>query len=157
MPFSRRRRERFALSESLVAERRNTRSAMKFYHLLGHLSGDITRGTVRAAKARLIVAWLPCVQYPKPRVRVRRCAVPRVTESGADRRAETFFIGITGPLHERSLSDSRFVVLRIDDDMRLMITAFPKSKTEATTALDDVIDTHIASSNFEMGMIRTDR
>ena len=80
-----REREKPAPAKSLVAARRNTRDIMEFHQLLGHPSEDITRGTARTVGLRLTGAWSPCVQCFE--AIVRRYAVPKITESRADRRA----------------------------------------------------------------------
>ena len=88
-------------ARTMVTARANPRHIMEFHRLLGHPSEEITRGTARMSGVPLTGTWSPCVQCSEPRV--RRYAVPKSTESRTNKRAERFFIDITGPFHVTSL------------------------------------------------------
>lgn len=94
---SRKERERSTRSKSLVAMRRNTRQVADFHHLLGHSIVDITRGTAPATGVQLTRTQIPCVQCSE--VRVRRYAIPKVTNTHANGRAGNLFVHLSGPSH----------------------------------------------------------
>ena len=143
-----------ALSKSLVAGRRPKRDIMEFHRLLGHPGEDITRETARTTDVQLTGTWAPCVQCSE--ARVRRYAVPKTTDSRADRRAGRFFLDITGPFHETSLAGSRFAMLCVDDFSRFKITRFLKCKSDATAAMREIIATQVSPLGLKIGAVRTD-
>ena len=80
---------------AIVTARANLRHIMEFHRLLGDPSEEITRGTARMSGVPVTGTWSPCVQCSESRV--RRYAVPKLTESRTNERAERCFIDITGP------------------------------------------------------------
>lgn len=128
---------------------------MELHHLLGHPSEGITRGTARAVGVHLSGTWNPCVECSE--ARVRRYTVPKITNYRANRRAGIFFVDLTGPFHDMSLTRSRYAMLCVEDWTRLKEIRLLHSKSDSAAALSDVLKTHIALLGLEVGTIRTDR
>lgn len=99
--------------------------------------------------------WIPCVQCSD--TRVRRNAVPKVTDSRAGILAGRLFVNITDPFHETFVSSNKFAMLCVDDFARFQMIPSLKCKSDATAALGDIIHKHSTPSNLEIGIIRADR
>ena len=106
-------------ARSMVTTRANLRHIMEFHRLLGHPSEKITRGTARMSDVPL------CVQCSESRV--RRYAVPKLTKSRTNERAET------------SLGGNRYAMLCVDDFGRFKLIRFLKHKSDAAKKLRKLI------------------
>lgn len=87
---------------------------------------------------------------------MRRYAVPKETNSRANRRAGKLSVHLTSPFHEVFPSRSRYGMLRVDESTRFKMVRFTECRRDAVAALIDIIDMHIATVNFTIGIIRTD-
>ena len=98
-----------ASAKALVAAKPTTCDIMMFHQLVGHPGEDITRRTAQVARLRLTGKWNASEKCSE--ARVMRHAVPKSTETRADKRAERVFIDLAGPFHVESLAGSRFAML----------------------------------------------
>ncbi|CAM9329135.1 unnamed protein product, partial [Sphacelaria rigidula] len=96
----------------------------------------------------------PCA--PRSESRVRRFAVPNITDTRADTRAGRFFIEIAGPFADTSPFGSHYVMLFVDDYSCFKIIRFLKKKDNTTAVLEDIVATHMAPAGVKIGIIRTD-
>ena len=85
-----------------------------------------------------------------------RHAVPKSTETRADKRAGRVFIDLAGPFHVESLAGSRFAMLCVDDFSRYKIVAIMAKKSDATAVLRAIIAKYFAPAGLNIGVIRTD-
>ena len=88
--------------------------------------------------------------------RVRHYAVPKLTESRTNERAERFVIDITDPFHVTSLGDNRYAMLCVDDFTRFKFIRFLKHKSDAAKELRELVAGHISSTSIKIGTVRTD-
>ena len=139
---------------AIVTARANLRHIMEFHRLLGDPSEEITRGTARMSGVPVTGTWSPCVQCSESRV--RRYAVPKLTESRTNERAERCFIDITGPFYVTSLGGNRHATLCVDDITRFKFIRFLKHKSDATKELRELVAKHIAPAGIKIGTVRTD-
>ena len=126
-----------APAKALVAAKPTTCDIMMFHQLVGHPGEDITRQTAQVAGLRLTGKWNACETCSE--AGVMRHAVPKSTETRADKRAGRVFIDLAGPFHVESLAGSRFAMSCVDDFSRYKIVAFTAKKREATAALRAII------------------
>ena len=110
-------------ARSMVTVRANPRHIMEFHGLLG-TQARRSPAERRACRVPLTGTWGLCVQCLESRV--RRYAVPKLTESCTNERAERFFIDITGPFHVTSLDGNPYAMLCVDDFTRFKLTRFLK-------------------------------
>ena len=141
-------------ARSMVTARANPRHIMEFHRLIGHPSEEITRRTARLSGVPLTGTWSPCVQCSESRV--RHYAVTKSTESHTYKRAERFFIDITGPFHVTSLCGNRYAMLCVDDFTRFKFIHFFKHKSVAAKELRELVAEHIAPADIKIGSVRTD-
>ena len=85
-----------------------------------------------------------------------RHAVPKSTETRADKRAGRVFIDLVVPLHVESLVGSRFAMLCVDNFSRYKIVAFMPKTSDATVVLRAIIARYFAPSRLNISVIRTD-
>ena len=85
-----------------------------------------------------------------------RHAVPKSTETRADKRAGRIFIDLAGPFHVESLAGSRFAMLCVGDLSRYKIVAFMAKKSDATAVLRAIIARYFAPAGLQIGVIWTD-
>ena len=85
-----------------------------------------------------------------------RHAVPKSTETRADKRTGRVFIDLTGPFHAESLAGSRFAMLCVDDFSRYKIVAFMAKTSDATAVLRAIIARYFTPAELNIGVIRTD-
>ena len=140
-----------ASAKALVAAKPTTCDIMLFHQLVGHPGEDITRRTARVAELQLTGKWNVCEKCSK--ARVMRHAVPKSTETRADKRAGGVFIDLAGPFHVESLAGSR---LCVDDFSWYKIVAFMAKKSDATAVLRAIIARYFAPAGLNIGVIRTD-
>ncbi|CAN0431803.1 unnamed protein product [Ascophyllum nodosum] len=84
-----------------------------------------------------------------------RHAVPKSTETRADKRTGRVFIDLAGPFHAESLAGSRFAMLCVDDFSRYKIVAFMAKTSDATAVLRAIIARYFAPAELNIGVIRT--
>ena len=143
-----------ASAKALVVAKPTTCDIMMFHQLVGHPGEDITRRTAQVAGLRLTGGWNACEKCSE--ARVLRHAVPKSTETRADKRAGRVFIDLAGPFHVESLAGSRFAMLCVDDFSRYKIVAFMAKKSDATAVLRAIIAKYFAPAGLNIGVIRTD-
>ena len=143
-----------ASAKALVVAKPTTCDIMMFHQLVGHPGEDITRRTAQVAGLRLTGKWNACEKCSE--ARVLRHAVPKSTETRADKRAGRVFIDLAGPFHVESLAGSRFAMLCVDDFSRYKIVAFMAKKSDATAVLRAIIAKYFAPAGLNIGVIRTD-
>ena len=85
-----------------------------------------------------------------------RHAVPKSTETRAEKRAGRVFIDLAGPFHVESLAGSRFAMLCVDDFSRYKIVAFMAKTSDATVVLRAIIARYFEPAGLNIGVIRTD-
>ena len=127
---------------------------MMFHQLVGHPGEDITRRTDQVAGLWLTGKWNACKKCSE--ARVMRHAVPKSTETRADKRAGRVFIDLARSFHVESLAGSRFAMLCVDDFSRYKIVAFMAKKSDATAVLRAIIARYFAPAGLNIGVIRTD-
>ena len=136
-----------ASAKGLVVAKPMACDIMMFQQLVGHPGEDITRQTAQVAGLRLTGKWNACEKCSE--ARVMKHAVPKSTETRADKRAERVFIDLAGPFHVESLAGSRFVMLCVD-------VAFMAKKSDATAVLRVIIARYLAPTGLNIGVIQTD-
>ena len=85
-----------------------------------------------------------------------RHAVPKSTETRADKRAGRVFIDLAGPFHVKSLAGSRLAMLCVDDFSRYKIVVLMAKTSDTTAVLRAIIATYFAPAELNIGVIRTD-
>ena len=143
-----------ASAKTLVAAKPTTCDIMMFHQLIGHPDEDITRQAAQVAGVRVTGKWNACEKCSE--ARVVRHAVPKSTETRADKRAGRVFTDLAGPFHVESLSGSRFAMLCVDDFSRYKIVAFMAKKSDATAVLRAIIARYFAPAGLNIGVIRTE-
>ena len=143
-----------ASEKALVVAKPTTRDIMMFHQLVGHPGGNSTRRTAQVAGLRLTGKWNACEKCSE--VRVMRNAVPKSTDTRADKRAGRVFIDLAGPFHVESLAGSRFAMLCVDDLSRYKIVAFMAKTSDATAVLRAIIARYFTPAGLNIGVIRTD-
>ena len=93
-----------------------SRGVMEMHRLLGHPSEQITRATAKKLDVELSGPWTPCVACSK--VKARRNAVPKSTNTRSTRRAGLFFVDQGGSMPVTSLGGSKCVMICVDDFSR---------------------------------------
>ena len=88
--------------------------------------------------------------------RVRRYAVPKLTESHTNERKERFVIDITDPFHVTSLGGNRYAMLCVDDFARFKFIRFFKHKSDVAKELRELVAEHIFPASLKIGTVRTD-
>ena len=141
-------------AKALVVAKPTTCGSMMFHQLVGHPGEDITRRTAQVAGLWLTGKWNACKKCSE--ARVMRHAVPKSTETRADKRAGRVFIDLVVPLHVESLAESRFAMLCVDDFSRYKIVAFMAKKSDATAVLRAIIARYFAPAGLNISVIRTD-
>ena len=136
-----------ASAKALVVAKPTTCDIMMFHQLVGHPGEDVTRRIAQVAGLRLTGKWNVCEKCSE--ARVMRHAVPKSTETQAEKRAGRVFIDLAGPFHVESLAGSRFAMLCVDDFSRYKIVAFMAKTSDATAVLR-------APAGLNIGVIRTD-
>ena len=143
-----------ASAKAMVAAKPTICDIMIFYQLVGHPGEDITRRTAQVVGLRLTGKWNACEECSE--ARVMRHAVPKSTETRADKRAGRVFIDLARTFHVESLAGSRFAMLCVDDFSRYNIVAFIAKKSDATAVLRAIIARYFAPAGLNIGVIRTD-
>ncbi|CAM9731476.1 unnamed protein product [Ascophyllum nodosum] len=105
------------------------------------------------AGLRLTGKWNACEKCSE--ARVMRHALPKSTESRADKHAGRVFIDLAGPFHVESLAGSRFAMLCVDDFSRYKIVTLIAKKSDATAVLRAIIAKYFAPVGLNIGVIRT--
>ena len=141
-------------ARSMATARANPRHIMEFHRLLDHPSEEIARGTARMSSVPLKGTWSPCLQCSESRV--RRYAVPKSTENRTNKRAERFFVDITGPFHVTSFGGNRYAMLCVDDFTRFKFIRFLKHKSDHAKKLRELVAEHIAPAGIKIGTVRID-
>lgn len=80
----------------------------------------------------------------------------KITNGGANRRAERSFVDLTSPLHETSVSGRRCAIACVNDYTWFKIIPLLKSKSDPAGALSDIPKMHVVPCGFEVVAIRTD-
>ena len=142
-----------ASAKALVAAKPTACDIMMFHQLVGHSGEDITRRTAQVAGLRLTGKWNACEKCSE--ARVMRHAVPKSTETRADKRAGRVLIDLAGSFHVESLAGSRFAMLCVDDFSRYKIVAFMAKTSDATAVLRAIIARYFAPAELNIGVIRT--
>ena len=143
-----------ASAKALMAAKPTTCDIMMFRQLLGHPGEGITRRTAQVAGLWLTGKWNACEKCSEARVITH--AVPKSTESRADKRAGRVLIDLAGPFHVESLAGSRFAMLCVDDFSRYKIVAFMAKKSDATAVLRAIIVRYFTPAELNIGVIQTD-
>ena len=126
-----------------------------FHQLAGHPGEDITRRTPQVAGLRLTGKWNAGEKCSE--ARVVRHAVPKSSETQADKRAGRVFIDLAEPFHVESLAGSRVAMLCVDDFSRYNIVAFMAKMSDATAVLRAIIARYFTSAGLNIVVIRTDK
>ena len=88
---------------------------------------------------------------------MRRYAVPKFTESGADRRAERIFVDIWGPFFETSIDSKRFAMQCVDDFTRFKFISFPQTQEATPRRRYGTLSTRRSRpAGLKVGIIGTD-
>ena len=127
---------------------------MKMHRLLGHPSEKIARDTAKQLGVGLYVPWTPCVACSK--AKARRNAAPKSMNTRSNRRAGHVFVVLGGSMPATSLGGSKYVLICVDDFSRFKINRFLKKKSDAATALKNIIAEFITPAGLKIGSIRTD-
>ena len=143
-----------APAKALVVAKPATCDSMMFHQLVGHPGEDITRRTAQVTELRLTGKWNASETCSE--AQVMRHAVPKSTETRADKRAGRVIIDLAGPFHVESLAKSRFAMLCVDDFSRYKIVAFISKKSDATTVLRAIIARYFAPPGLNIGVIQID-
>ena len=143
-----------APAKALVAAKPTSCDIMIFHQLDGHPDEDITRRTSQVVGLRLSGKWNACGTFSE--ARVMRHAVPKSTETRADKRAGRVFIDLARPFHVESLAGSRFAMLGVDDFARYKIVALMAKTSDTTGVLKTIIAGYFAPAGLNIGVIRTD-
>ena len=143
-----------ASAKALVVAKPTTCGSMMFHQLVGHPGEDITRRTAQVAELRLTGKWNASETCSE--AQVMRHAVPKSTETRADKRAGRVIIDLAGPFHVESLAKRRFAMLCVDDFWRYKIVAFISKKSDATTVLRAIIARYFAPPGLNIGVIQID-
>ena len=78
------------------------------------------------------------------------------TKSRTNKRAERFFIDITGPFHATSLGGNRYAMLCVDDFTRFKFIRFLKLKSDAAMELWELVAEHITPAGIKIGTVHSD-
>ena len=84
-----------------------------------------------------------------------RHAVPKSTETRADKRSGRVFIDLAGPFHVESLAGSRFTMLCVDGFSRYKTIAFMAKISDATAVLGAIITRYFAPAGLNIGVVWT--
>ena len=143
-----------APAKALMAAKSLTCDIMMFHLPVDHPGEDITRRTAQVAGLRLTGKWNACETCSE--ARVMRHAVPKSTETRADKRAERVYIDLAGPFHVESLAGIRYAMLCVDGFSRYKLVAFMVKTSDTTAVLSAIIARYFAPAGLNIGVIRTD-
>ena len=85
-----------------------------------------------------------------------RPAVPRSTETRADKRPGRVFIDLAGPFHMGSLTESWFAMLCMNDFSSYKTVPFIAKKSDATAVLRATFAGYFSPAGLNIGVIQID-
>ena len=141
-----------APAKALVAAKPTICGIMTLHQLVGDPDEDITRRIVQVAEMPQTGKRNACEKCSE--AWVLRPAVPKSTETRADKRAGRVFIKMAGPFHVEGLAGSRFAILCVDDFSWYKVVAFMDKMRDATAVPGAIIARYFAPAGLNIGVIR---